>query len=157
LNPILLNVNRMVRNCALTLWAAVVLFSSMPAGAEEWVRTTLKVSDLFCGACITHIEAELKSMDGFLGMTGNVKGATVTVDHRPELDAGRIVSSVNEIGYGVKSVHRQLVSQKPPPLPGSDRSGLPGCCAINKPSYRECGASASAWKKIFKMTFNPGN
>ena len=144
--------NQIIQKAALPFLIVTTLISVPMAGAEELSRTTLKVSDLFCGACITHIEARLKEKPGVRGVSGNVRQATVTVDHRPVLKVESIVSTVTAIGYPVTAVSRSTVEDHNAAASGNDKGNPSVCCTIASPGYRECGASASAWKKLFQLT-----
>jgi copper chaperone CopZ len=62
-------------------------------------RSNFIVSNLSCTSCLATIEAELKGMEGVLGMDADLRAGRVTVDHLSSLNYERIGASITNLGY----------------------------------------------------------
>jgi len=75
------------------------LFYSVHAKAETVQRSNFNVSNLSCTSCLATIEAELKGMEGALGMNADLSAGRVTVDHLSSLNYERIGTAITNLGY----------------------------------------------------------
>jgi copper chaperone CopZ len=65
-------------------------------------ETVLQVSNLSCGACLKHIETELRKDKGMLGMTSDLATGMITVKHTADLTPERLAAMVTAVGYPAK-------------------------------------------------------
>lgn len=115
----------------LFLLLGLALAASRAGAADEPVRrTTLTVERITCGACLRVIDAELRKVPGILGMTPDLPGRKMTVDHDPEVAPDKVAAAITAAGYPAR-VEASL------PLPraearlfrrGSGFNSGPGCC-----------------------------
>jgi copper chaperone CopZ len=78
------------------------LLFSVHAKAEAVQRSNFIVSNLSCTSCLATIEAELKGLEGVLGMDADLRAGRVTVDHLSSLDFERIETAISNLGYPAK-------------------------------------------------------
>lgn len=89
----------------LFLLLGLTLAASRSGAADEPVRrTTLTVERITCGACLRVIEADLRKVPGILGMTPDLPGRKVTVDHDPEVTPGEVAAAITAAGYPARVV-----------------------------------------------------
>jgi len=74
-------------------------FFSLPSSAEESHRTFFKVDNLSCGACISKINAKLKTFKGYISLLVNLDQGLVAVDHTQNLTDGKIAEAITAHGY----------------------------------------------------------
>lgn len=120
-------------------------------------RTTMQVANLSCSSCLANIEAELQGMTGTIGMTGDLAKGIVTVEHRDIVAGADIAATITRLGYPARIVSTAgdaSLQDKPATgqRPGySERSRGANC------SRRNCNATASAWKELYRryISTNP--
>jgi copper chaperone CopZ len=123
-------------------------------------RTSLLVKNLSCSSCLSSIEAELKKLQGPLGMSADLSRGIVWVDHLAELDCNRIAQVVTDLGYPAEvdwtaQFNRRYAMNFAAAGQGSGFSSSGDCgsggCGL---SGGGCGASSSAWKQLFNRYGN---
>ncbi len=117
--------------------------------AETLSRTTMKVSNLSCGACLSHIDAEFKKVPEVKGMTGNLRMGAVIVDHVPSLKGEKIAAIITKLGYPAKVISEITIDEKDSISNTPARQQSSGCCGGGSSTGRGCGASSSSWKRLF--------
>ncbi|MBW1894871.1 MAG: heavy-metal-associated domain-containing protein [Deltaproteobacteria bacterium] len=128
-------------------------FSWSNAVAGEITRTTMKVSNLYCGACLIHIDTTLKGMPEVTGMWGNPRQGIVKVDHKPSLKGGTIASAITGLGYPAEIELQETIDEEKAFSFNQAGSNQGSCCSTGgSKKYRGCGASAASWKKLFGIT-----
>ena len=137
---------------------AFLFFGSLVL-AGDLARTTMKVDNLYCGACLTHINAALKKVAGFDGMRGDLTKGVVQVDHQTFLTGKKIADTITEIGYPATIVSQSNItsqnsfSSQPQTNPASNCCGVSSqrysCGGSGTPRYG-CSASSATWKKFFR-------
>jgi copper chaperone CopZ len=129
------------------------LFSFSNVLAGELTRTTMKVSNLFCGACLTQIDSALREFPEVTGMDGSIKSGIVTVDHSPIFKGEVIASKITELGYPAEIRQQSSIDEKNAFSFGQKSFGRKGCCgSTGSPDFKKyggCGATAASWKKLF--------
>jgi len=98
-----------------------LVFFSIPSCAEESHRTFFKVGNLSCGACITKINAKLKTFEGYISLMANLDQGLVAVDHRQNFTDSQIAEVITALGYPA-----QVASQSEYDRHGSVSSESPG-------------------------------
>ncbi len=141
------------------LFTIVFLFFGSLVLAGDLARTTMKVDNLYCGACLTHIDATLKEVAGFDGMRGDLTKGVVQVDHQTSLSGEKIADTITKLGYPATIVSQSNItdqdsfSSRPQVNPASN------CCGVSSQRYScggsgtqryGCSASSAAWKKLFR-------
>jgi copper chaperone CopZ len=114
-------------------------------------RTTLQVSNLSCGSCLSNIAAELRKLSGTYGMRGYLSRGYVLVDHTEDLKNQRIAAVISGLGYPARVVATNEVpapkAYTSKPNTGSQgravRTG--GGCNSRGP----CNATSASWKKLY--------
>jgi len=124
------------------------------------IRTTMQVANLSCSSCLAKIEAELQGMAGTVGMTSDLAKGIVAVDHLDTVAGADIAAAISRLGYPARIVStagnaslQDKPSTRQKPADGSRFSGA-NC------SRRNCNATASAWKKLYRRyisTRTPNN
>jgi len=76
-----------------------LLFFTAQANSATVQRSNFIVSNLSCTSCLANIEAELKGMEGTLGMDADLRAGRVTVDHLSSLNYERIGAAMTNLGY----------------------------------------------------------
>ncbi len=137
----------------------LLLFGSL-ALAGDLARTTMKVDNLYCGACLTHIDATLKEMSGFDGMRGNLTQGMVQVDHQSSLTGEKIAKIITELGYPATIVSQTNITAQDSFSSQPQARSAPSCCGAKSQRYNcggssttqryGCSASSAAWKKLFR-------
>ena len=77
----------------------VILFFTFQANSATVQRSNFIVNNLSCTSCLASIEAELKGMEGALGMDADLRTGRVTVDHLSSLNYERIGAAITNLGY----------------------------------------------------------
>lgn len=62
-------------------------------------RAIFKVENLTCGACLSKINAQLESMEGFTGMGANLLRKMVAVDLVAPLTPEQVTAAITNLGY----------------------------------------------------------
>lgn len=88
-------------------------------------ETVLQVSNLSCGACLKHIETELRKNKGMVGMTSDLATGMITIKHTGDLTPERLAELVTGAGYPAKVVPASSAANS------TGAAGTPGC--------RNCG------------------
>lgn len=138
---------------------AVCLLPTASAAGAEVARTSLRVANLYCGACLTQIDAALNQDPAFIALRGQLPQGIVQVDHRPALTAAEIASRISALGYPATVLATAAADAAAPLAAGPQSCGGPRGCGtaapgarsgtgVNPPKYG-CGASAAAWKRLF--------
>lgn len=128
------------------LLAVVSLFFGFNSFAANLQQTTLKVSNLSCGACLSRIDGTLTEYEGYSKLGADLRQGIVIVEHEKSLKEETIAKAITDIGYPAEVVTAREVNPKTN-LFGNKGSRY-GCCGGGK-RYGGCGASASAWKRLF--------
>jgi len=84
------------------LLLAALFFTATSSAVEAVKRTSLNVANLSCSSCLATIEAQMKKVDGALGMNGNSRLGLVVIDHRSEIDGDAIAAAITSLGYPAK-------------------------------------------------------
>ncbi len=117
-----------------TSFAAVFLiiisftFTISIQGAEPVQRSILRVDQLSCGSCLYRINAQLKTLSGYLGMEANLRRGLVAVDHRVSLESETISKAITSIGYPARVLSESKIKDNASLF--SERGNQnAGCCA----------------------------
>jgi len=134
------------------LFAGVFLVTGAPLLAEKLSRTTLKVSNLYCGSCLSHIDTRLKEIPEVTGMTGDLRQGSVTINHKPSIEGSKLAGIITQLGYPAEVVSEAQVEDKDSFTSSRQPSSGNSCCGGETGTYRGCGASAESWKQLFKKS-----
>jgi copper chaperone CopZ len=113
--------------------------SAIADNTKDLTETTLQVSNLSCGSCLSNIEAELSKSAGMAGMSADLGKGLVAIRHTDELSPEKIASIITGIGYPAKVLVSQASNTKAPSVLGDPRaaSGCSGCgprgCGLTPP------------------------
>lgn len=118
-------------------------FNSFGANLKQ---TTLEVSNLSCGSCLSRIDDTLKTYTGYSKLGADLRRGIVVVEHEASLEEQVIAKAITDIGYPAKVVTGKAVTDKPD-LFGNQGAGY-SCCGGGGRSGG-CSASASTWKRLF--------
>jgi len=136
----------------------LLLFGSLVL-AGDLTRTTLKVENLYCGACLTHIDAALKEVAGVDGMRGDLAQGIVQVDHTATLAGEKIADTITALGYPATIVSQTNITAQNSFSSQPQANTASSCCGVSRQQYScggsgaqryGCSASSSAWKKLFR-------
>jgi len=136
----------------------LVFFGSLVL-AGDLARTTMKVDNLYCGACLTHIDATLKEIAGVDGMRGNLAQGVVQVDHQTSLTSEKIAETITELGYPATIVSQTNLTDQDSFSSQPQANTASSCCGVSSQRYScggsgaqryGCSASSAAWKKLFR-------
>jgi copper chaperone CopZ len=108
-------------------------------------QTTLEVSNLSCGSCLTRIDGTLKDYEGYSKLGADLRRGIVVVEHETTLKEQVIAKAITDIGYPAKVIAEKESSETPDLFKGQ-AAGY-GCCGGSRNS--SCSASASTWKRLF--------
>ena len=108
-------------------------------------QTTLEVSNLSCGSCLSRIDDALKAYEGYSKLGADLRQGIVVVEHESTLNEQIIAKAITDIGYPAKIVTEKEISGAPDLFKG--QGGGYGCCGGSRNS--SCSASASTWKRLF--------
>jgi copper chaperone CopZ len=111
-------------------------------------QTTLEVSNLSCGSCLTRIDDTLKTYTGYSKLGADLRQGIVVVEHEAALEGQVIAKAITDIGYPAKVVADKELTQRPD-LFKNQGAGY-GCCGGGGRSSG-CSASASTWKRLFNQ------
>jgi copper chaperone CopZ len=148
-----------LRNTLICLSLLAVGVITSGALADDLSRTTMKVSNLYCGSCLTHIDGTLKEMAEVVGMRGDLAQGIVQVDHQPSLAGAKIAAVITELGYPARIVSETKIAAQETFSSSPQERDAAGCCVVRSQSYGcgsagsqryGCGASSAAWKKLFR-------
>ena len=109
-------------------------------------QTTLEVSNLSCGSCLSRIDDTLKGYPGYSKLGADLGRGIVVVEHDSTLNEQIIAKAITDIGYPAKVVTEKEISDTPDLFKGQG-SGY-GCCRGGSRNSG-CPASASTWKRLF--------
>lgn len=109
-------------------------------------QTTLEVSNLSCGSCLTRIDDTLKSYVGYSRLRADLRRGIVIVEHESALKENVIARAITDIGYPAKVVAEKEVKKTPNVL--NNQGASYGCCGGSSRNSG-CSASASTWKRLF--------
>jgi copper chaperone CopZ len=127
------------------LLATVCIFIGVNSFAASLKQTTLEVSNLSCGSCLSRIDDTLKGYPGYSKLGADLRQGIVVVEHESTLKEQTIAKAISDIGYPAKVVAEKEKSKAPNLFPGQG-AGY-GCCGGGRSSG--CSASASTWKRLF--------
>jgi copper chaperone CopZ len=148
-----------VRKLMLCLFLTALFPFAGGALAGDLSRTTMKVSNLYCGSCLTHIDATLQKMSDVVGLRGDLAQGIVQVDHQPALSGEKIAAIITELGYPARIVSEDNVTSQDSFATSSQDGYAASCCSVGARSYGcgsagsqryGCSASSAAWKKLFR-------
>jgi len=63
------------------------------------METTLKITGMNCGACVSHVTKALQSVAGVQSATVDLAAGSATVQHDPNTHPVALVEAVAEAGY----------------------------------------------------------
>jgi copper chaperone len=109
-------------------------------------QTTLEVSNLSCGSCLSRIDDTLKAYTGYSKLGADLRRGIVVVEHEASLEEQVIAKAITDIGYPAKVVAGKELTEKPGLF--TDQGAGYGCCGGGGRSTG-CSASASTWKRLF--------
>ena len=109
-------------------------------------QTTLEVSNLSCGSCLSRIDDTLKSYSGYSKLGADLRRGIVVVEHEAVLEEQVIAKAITDIGYPAKVVAEKELTEKSELF--KDQGAGYGCCGGGGRSGG-CSASASTWKRLF--------
>lgn len=66
------------------------------------METTLKVTGMNCGACVSHVTNALQGVEGVTSAVVDLDSGTATVKHEASVQAQTLVEAVEEDGYGAE-------------------------------------------------------
>jgi copper chaperone CopZ len=160
--------------------AAILLtiFFAAAANADLIQRTVLRVEKMTCGYCLSQIDKKLNGFDGMVGMRANLRRGIVAVDHQPPLEGGDVADAITSLGYPASIIAQSEIEEEKAfsassagqyggcggggapaasgyesdgnaPLAPDQRDAYSGGCRLQR-SGGCCGASASAWKEVYR-------
>lgn len=127
------------------LLAMACIFIGVNSFAANLKQTTLEVSNLSCGSCLSRIDDTLKGHAGYSKLGADLRQGIVVVEHESTLKEQTIAKAISDIGYPAKVVAEKEISKAPNLFKGQG-AGY-GCCGGGRSSG--CSASASTWKRLF--------
>ena len=127
------------------LVAACILIGINSFGANL-KQTTLEVSNLSCGSCLSRIDDTLKAYTGYSKLGADLRRGIVVVEHEAALEEQVIAKAITDIGYPAKVVAGKEAAERPGLF--TDQGAGYGCCGGGGRSGG-CSASASTWKRLF--------
>jgi copper chaperone CopZ len=146
-----------IKNTLLILAASIfVMFSiQFVSAADEGAgrtRTTLKVDNLSCGACLARIDTALQEQEGMVGMQASLQQGLVVVEHEQQFRPEGIAELISDMGYPavVLSSASAGSSDAESPQAKAFRAG-DGCSGC---SSGGCGATSSSWQRLYERFFS---
>ena len=127
----------------LAMVCILVGFNSFAASLKQ---TTLEVSNLSCGSCLSRIDDALRDHTGYSKLDADLRQGIVIVEHETSLEEQTIAKAISDIGYPAKVVSGKKASVTSDPSNGGRASF--GCCSGGSRNSG-CSASASTWKRLF--------
>jgi len=151
-----MNYFKLLRSLSL-IFFAVLFFSGDVFPGSELSRTTLKVPNLFCGSCLTHINSRFETIPEVKGMAGSARRGIVMVDHDFSLVAEEIAFVITELGYPAEVLTETAIDEEDSLEKVQGRNSASGCCGSGSGTYRGCGATSGSWKRLFGIPSGNGN
>jgi copper chaperone CopZ len=127
----------------LAMVCILVGFNSFAASLKQ---TTLNVSNLSCGSCLSRIDDALRDYTGYSKLDADLRQGIVIVEHEASLEEQTIAKTISDIGYPAKVVGGKNASVTSDPSSGGNTRY--GCCSGGARNSG-CSASASTWKRLF--------
>jgi len=150
-----------IAGIAAALLALTITFvvAGVPARtADNGGETVLQVANLSCGACLNHIETELRKNKGMEGMTSDLAAGLITIKHTAELTPERLAELVTGVGYPAKVVPGKGAAEQ------SEVATMPGCkgcapkdVAASKCNTKNCDGKNCNGKNCDKKNCDPKN
>jgi copper chaperone CopZ len=114
-------------------------------------RTIMQVANLSCTSCLANIEEALRTIPGTIGMIGDLNKGLVAVDHLVSLSGDQVAAAISDIGYPARIVSSSGNTNGKDAKTESKASSI----ASRISSYgcnrrRNCTATASAWKQLYR-------
>ena len=136
------------KNKIITTLGFLLLFllGSSHAYSETVQRSNFIVSNLSCTSCLATIEAELKGMEGALGMDADLRAGRVTVDHLSSLNYERIGASITNLGYPAKIDWTATVPEQYTKRFAGESRYRSGCSSGGCGSSGGAGGGQTAWR-----------
>ena len=122
------------------------LFLVAHAYAETVQRSNFTVSNLSCTSCLATIEAELKGMQGVLGMDADLRAGRVNVDHRSSVSYEQIATAISNLGYPAAMEWTATVPDQNTNKFTRQSKYRSGCSSGGCGSSGGAGAGPTAWK-----------
>jgi len=141
---------RLIKGGIVGILALFLVWNAVSGYAQGLKRTTLEVSNLSCGYCLSRIDAKLSEFQAYAGMDADLRQGVVVVEHQSSLEGEKIASAITELGYPAKVVSTQDISKDTGTL-SEQRKSAYSCCGGKGAKYSGCPASASAWKRLLNI------
>ena len=123
-----------------------LLFYTAQANAETVQRSNFNVSNLSCTSCLATIEAELKGLEGVLGMDADLRAGRVTVDHLSSLNHEQIGTTISNLGYPAKMEWTATVPAQYTNRFAAESRYRSGCSSGGCGVSAGAGGGQSAWR-----------
>jgi len=123
-----------------------ILYFATHAYSETVQRSNFIVSNLSCTSCLATIEAELKGLEGALGMDADLRAGRVTVDHLSSLNYERIGAAITNLGYPAQMDWTATVPEQNTNRFAKEGSYRSGCSSGGCGVSGGANAGQTAWK-----------
>lgn len=141
---------RLIKRGIVGILALFLVWNAVNGYAQILKRTTLEVSNLSCGYCLSRIDAKLSGFQAYAGMNADLRQGVVVVDHQASLEGEAIASAITELGYPAKAVSTRDISKDPDSISNQRKSAY-SCCGGGSAKYSGCPVSATAWKRLLNI------
>jgi len=132
------------------LLLVVILTADAAAAAVD--RTSLRVQNLTCSACLTRIAAGLKAVVGVKGMRADLEQGLLAVDHETAVPAEKIAATITALGYPAQII---LSAPTAPATASAFQNSGGGCCPND--AAGPCRAASASWRELFRRYFGKKN
>ncbi|MBK5253417.1 MAG: heavy-metal-associated domain-containing protein [Peptostreptococcaceae bacterium] len=68
------------------------------------MKQLVEIKGMSCAHCVAHVKEALKKLNNVEEVTVNLELNNAVIKVAKEVDAGKIISAINEIGYEVTNV-----------------------------------------------------
>ncbi|PNS21575.1 Copper-transporting ATPase ccc2 [Sphaceloma murrayae] len=126
-------------------FGAEVVGSDVPeeGDGKRWVRTTVRVGVMTCGACVSSITKEVEGQDGVREVVVSLLSERAVVVHEEELGSEKVVEMIEDCGFDAEVVESVAVE--------GERSSAPDTVTTTVAiEGMTCGACTSAVEGGFK-------
>jgi copper chaperone CopZ len=114
--------------------------------AETVQRSNFTVGNLSCTSCLATIEAELKRLQGTVGMDADLRAGRVTVDHFSSLEYEKIAKAITSLGYPAAMEWTGTLPEQYSNRFAAQSRYRSGCSSGGCGTSGGAGAGPTAWK-----------
>ena len=146
----------MVQRLFLLLSLVALVVAVAPAGAATGATPSLPSTTVFsvpnlAGGGEEFVYRELARQKGVVAVEKDQDRGLIVVRHTPSFDEQQIVVLLNRLGYPAVVVVKSAARN------GEAASGQSACVNCPATGDSACGASLSAWKRLYEKIFGAGS